>query len=191
MSEFQALGDLFAHLLGARLAHLLFEILDRIRKIDLAEDVADGLGAHSDAEGVCTVLFFGFAQFHFGQQLTALHRSVAWVDDHVVLVIDHALQRACGHIEHEADAAWHALVEPDVRDGHCELDVAHALTTHAAQGDLDAAAIADHALVLDALVFSASTLPVLGRTEDSLTEKAALFRFECAVVDRFGVFHFP
>ena len=34
-----------------------------------------------------------------------LERGLARVDDHVVLVVDDALERAGGHVEHEAEAA--------------------------------------------------------------------------------------
>jgi hypothetical protein len=124
------------------------------------ERVADGLGTHlGDAEGVGAVLSMA-SRIRFGEELAALERGVARIDDHVVLVVDHALQRTGGHVEHEADAGRHALVEPDVRHRHGELDVAHALATHAGEGDLDAAAVADDALVLDALVLAAGALPV-------------------------------
>ena len=72
---------------------------------------------------------------------------------------------------------------------HGQFDVAHALAAHAAEGDLDAAAVADHALVLDALVLAASTLPVAGGSEDPLAEKAALLGLEGPVVDGFRVLH--
>ena len=51
----------------------------------------------------------------------------------------------------------------------------------------DAAAVADDALVLDALVLSAGALPVTGRTEDPLAEETALLRLERAVVDRLRI----
>ncbi len=67
--------------------------------------------------------------------------------------------------------------------------MAHALAPDAGKGDFDAAAIADNAAVLDALVFAAGALPVLDRTEDAFAEETALFGFESAVVDRFRVLH--
>ena len=91
LAELEALGELLADLLGARLGHRLFEFLGHIRQVELGEDVTDGLGTHADAEGVCTVLLFGFTKIDFGQELTALKRGAAWIDDHVVFVIDHAL----------------------------------------------------------------------------------------------------
>ena len=68
-----------------------------------------------------------------------------------------------------------------------KLDVAHALAADAAQGDFDAAAVADDALVLDALVFAAGAFPVTGWPEDALAEETALLGLESPVVDRFRI----
>src|SRR5204863_7777560 len=87
------------------------------------------------------------------------------------------------HVEQVADARRDALEEPDVAHGCGEVDVAHALAAHLGPRDLDAAALADDALVADALVLAAVALPVLGRTEDALAEEAVLLRLERAVVD--------
>src|SRR5262249_36939055 len=108
----------------------------------------------------------------------------------VVLVIDDPLQLARAHVEHEAETRRHTLVKPNVRNGHGKFDVSHPFATHASEGNFDAAAIADHALVLDSLVFSAGALPVPGRTENAFAEQAALFRLEGAVVDCLRVFDF-
>ena len=89
-----------------------------------------------------------------------LQRRLARIDDDVILVIDDALELAGGHVEHEADARRHAFEEPDVRDRHGQFDVAHAFAAHARERHFDAATIADDALVLDALVFSAGAFPV-------------------------------
>lgn len=67
----------------------------------------------------------------------------------------------------------------------------HALTPHTGERDLDAASITHDPLVLDPLVFSTGTLPILSGTEDALAEETALFRFKGTIVDRLGVFHFP
>ena len=66
--------------------------------------------------------------------------------------------------------------------------MAHALATDAGEGDFHAASIANHALVLNALVFATGAFPVPSRTKDALTEKATLFWFEGPIVDRFRVF---
>src|SRR6185437_5327477 len=53
----------------------------------------------------------------------------------------------------------------------------------------DAAPVADHAAIADALVLAAMAFPVLDRTEDALAEQAVLFGLERAVVDGFGLGH--
>src|SRR5207248_2766374 len=87
------------------------------------------------------------------------------------------------HVEQVADPARDALEEPDVRHGRGQVDVAHALTADLRTSDLDAAALADDALVTDPLVLAAVALPVLRRTEDALAEEPVLLGLQCAVVD--------
>src|ERR671932_88529 len=87
------------------------------------------------------------------------------------------------HVEQVADAARDALEEPDVADRRGEVDVAHPLTSDLGPRDLDAAALADDALVADALVLAAVALPVLGGTEDALAEESVLLGLQRPVVD--------
>src|SRR6267143_2124252 len=61
--------------------------------------------------------------------------------------------------------------------------MAHALAAHLGAGHLDAALVADDALVAVALVLSAVAFPVPRRTEDALAEKTVALRAERAVVD--------
>src|SRR5438552_3820397 len=98
--------------------------------------------------------------------------------------VEHLLELARGDVEQVADAARHALEEPDVRDGRGEVDVAHALAAHLLPRHLDAAALADDALVADALVLAAVPLPVLRRAENALAEETVTLGLERAVVDR-------
>ena len=187
LRELEALGELLADLLGARVPHRLFEFLLVLGEIDGGEELTNRIGTHPSGEGL-TVLLDGFAVLHFGQELTLGQRGLAGVNDEVVLIIDDALKLASAHVEHEADARRHALVEPDVRDRHGQFDVTHAFAAHAGERDFDAATVADDALVFDALVFSAGALPVPGGTKDALAEKAPLLGLEGPVVDRLGVF---
>src|SRR5256885_13344962 len=69
-------------------------------------------------------------------------------------------------------------------DRRGELDVAHALAAHARQRHLDAALLADDALVLHALVLAAQALVVLDRPEDTRAEQPVALGLEGAVVDR-------
>src|SRR6202042_2225016 len=105
-------------------------------------------------------------------------------DDHGRGEVQDLLELLGSDVEQVPDAARHALEEPDVRDGSGQVDVAHALTANLLPRHLDAAALADDALVADALVLAAVALPVLGRTEDALAEEAVALGLERAVVDR-------
>src|SRR5687767_10683987 len=71
-----------------------------------------------------------------------------------------------------------------------ELDMAHALATHLRQRDLDAAFLADDALVLHSLVLAAQAFIVLDRTEDARAEEPVPFRLEGTVVDGLGLLDF-
>src|SRR5262249_42571455 len=97
--------------------------------------------------------------------------------------VEHLLELAGRDVQQVADAARHALEEPDVRDGRGEVDVSHALAAHLLPRHLDAAALADDALVADALVLAAVALPVAGRPEDALAEEAVPLGLQRAVVD--------
>src|SRR6185437_1331087 len=92
-------------------------------------------------------------------------------------------------VEEVAHRTGQGLEEPDVGNGDGELDVAHALAAHLAEGHFDAAPVADHAAIADALVLAAMAFPVLDRTEDALAEQAVLLRLERAIVDGFGLGH--
>src|SRR5439155_6469125 len=119
-----------------------------------------------------------------------LEGGVAGVDDDVVLEVDDLFQAGRLHIEQGAQAAGHGLEEPDVHDGGGQLDVAHAFAADAGVGDLDAAAVADHALVLHAAVLAAGALPVFFGSEDAFAEQAVFFGAVGTVVDGFGFFDF-
>jgi hypothetical protein len=74
-----------------------------------------------------------------------------------------------------------------VGDRSGQLDMAHALAADLRDGDLDAALLADDALVLHALVLAAQALVILDRTEDARAEQAVTLGLERAVVDRLGL----
>ena len=107
--------------------------------------------------------------------------------DDVLGEVEDALQVARADVEEDAEAAGRALEVPDVADGAGQLDVAHALAAHLGARDLDAALVADDALVADALVLAAVALPVPRGTEDALVEEAVLLRAQGAVVDGLGL----
>ena len=117
----------------------------------------------------------------------ALARLLVDVGDDVQREVQDALQVARADVEQDAETARRALEVPDVADRAGQLDVAHALAADLRARDLDAALVADDALVADPLVLAAVALPVLGRTEDALVEQAILLRLERPVVDGLGL----
>src|SRR6266581_7025822 len=68
--------------------------------------------------------------------------------------------------------------------------MSHSFPANAGERDFDNAAGANHALMFDALVFSARTLPIARWTKNSLAEKPALLRFKRAVIDCLRIFDF-
>src|SRR5207302_10940011 len=105
------------------------------------------------------------------------------------LEINVLLEVAGLQVPQRAQARRQGLEEPDVHDGRGQVDVPHALAANARVRDLDAAAVADDALVLRALVLAARALPVALGAEDALAEQAVLFRAVGAVVDRLRLLH--
>ena len=71
-----------------------------------------------------------------------------------------------------------------------QLDVAHALATHLGQRDLDAALLAHHAAMLEALVLTAQAFVVADGAEDLGAKQSLALRLERAVVDRLRLFDF-
>ena len=109
------------------------------------------------------------------------------IEHDVGFEIQDALEILQRHVEQKPDARGQRLQEPDMRDRRGERDVAHALAPHARQRHLDAALLADDALVLHALVLAAQALVVLDRPEDARAEQAVTLGLERAVVDRLGL----
>jgi hypothetical protein len=122
--------------------------------------------------------------------LHAIQRRHARIDDDEAFEVQHALDVAQRHVEHHAQARRQRLEEPDVRGRRGQLDVAHALATHLGQRDFDAALLADHTAVLEALVLAAQALVVLDRAEDLGAEQTIALRLEGAVVDGFRLLDF-
>ncbi|MDT4856082.1 hypothetical protein FQZ97_904580 [compost metagenome] len=74
--------------------------------------------------------------------------------------------------------------------GRGQVDVTHALAAHLGLRDFNAALLADHAAVLQALVLAAQALVVLDGAEDLGAEQAVAFGLERAVVDGLGLLDF-
>src|SRR5208337_1301803 len=118
------------------------------------------------------------------EQLTVLERRQARIEHDVGLEIEDPLEVLQRHVEQKADPRGQRLQKPDVGDRGGERDVAHALAAHARQRHLDAALLADDALVLHALVLATQALVVLDRPEDAGAEQAVALGLERAIVDR-------
>jgi hypothetical protein len=71
-----------------------------------------------------------------------------------------------------------------------QLNVAHPLAANLGLNDLDPALFANHTTVLHPFVFAAVAFIVFDRTEYSGAEKPVSLGLECAVIYRFGFFHF-
>src|SRR3954453_6394496 len=65
--------------------------------------------------------------------------------------------------------------------------MAHALTADFRDSNLDAALLADNALIFHALVLAAQAFVILDRTEDARAEQAVTLGLERAEVDRLGL----
>ena len=156
-------------------------------EIERLEHLADRLGPDGGGEAVLPELLLRLEVLVLGQQLTVLERRQARLQHDVVFEIENALEILERHVEQQADAARQRLQEPDVRDRRRELDVAHALAPHPRQRHLDAALLADDALVLHALVLAAQALVVLDRPEDARAEQPVALGLEGAVVDGLGL----
>src|SRR5439155_14347148 len=114
-----------------------------------------------------------------------LARVLVNASDDVEGEVEDALEVARADIEEDPEPARRPLEVPDVADRRGQLDVAHALAADLGASDLDAALVAEDALVADPLVLAAVTLPVLRGTEDALVEEAVLLGLEGPVVDGF------
>ena len=182
----QTLQD--AHpLLAGGLLHLSRQLGAELVEVDLLQQVLNGLSAHCSLELV-TVALPHLAVLFLSQQLLLFQRGQAGVGDDIACKVQHLLQQAGADVQHQADAAGDALEIPDMAHRSGQLDVAHALTADLGLGDLDAAAVADLALVADALILAAVALPVLGRSKNALAVQAVTLRLQGAVVDGFGLF---
>src|SRR5439155_2265952 len=130
------------------------------------------------------IAFPRFAKIFLGQELPLFKRRLAGVDDDVILEINDLFQAGGLHVEQGPEAAGHGLEEPDVNDRGRQLDVAHALAADTTVRHLDAAAVANHPLILHAPVFAAGALPVLFRAENALAEESVFLGTIGPIIDR-------
>src|SRR5687767_5145651 len=188
----KALQHLLLAMLRAFVHQTRAQIVGNLVDVDALEKLAHRRGSDVGVEGVIALvpcLRFQLEIPILVEQLVLGYFLLARLDDDVVRVVDDLLEVAEREVHEVPHGTRKSLEEPDVGDGYGELDVAHALAPNASKSHLDAAAIADHTAITDALVFAAVAFPVLYRTEDPLAEEAVLLRLERAVVDRLGLEH--
>src|SRR5881409_3391156 len=136
------------------------EFFRNLVDVDPLQQLADGRRADVGEECVVAFVLGLLLQVEervLVEKLVGLYFLLARLDDDVVRVIDDLLEVTQREIDEISHRARQRLKEPDMGDGYGELDVTHALATDAAQGDFDAAAIADHSTVTNSLVFAAVT----------------------------------
>ncbi len=189
LHDFQAVDQVFLLLFGVGLHQIDAQFVRQGDQVQAHQQFPDRFGAHVRFEGAVAPLIAGFAEFLFREQLLAFQVGILGVDHHVVLEIDDFFQAGGFHVQQVAQAAGHGLEEPDVDHGGGQFDVPHPLAAHAGMGDFDAAAVADHALVLHAAVLAAGAFPVLFGAENPLAEQAVLLRTVGPVVDGFRLLH--
>jgi len=184
LDDLQPVDEILLLLLGVGGGQILAQFLGQRDEVQAKEQLADRLRPHVGLEAAFAMSGACLAILLLGEQLLLLQRRVLGIEDDVVLEIDHLLQAAGLHVEQGAEPARHRLEEPDVDHRGRELDVPHPLAPHPAVGDLHAAAVADHPLVLHPPVLAAGALPVLLGAEDLLAHQAVLLGTVGAVVDR-------
>ena len=189
LDDLEAVDQVLLFLFGVGFDEFLAQLLGELHQIQTDQQLADGFRPHVGLEAPFAPLLACRAEFFLGQQLLPLEVRVSRVDHNVVLEVDHLFQAGGLHVQQVPQAAGHGLEEPDVDHRRRQFDMPHPLAADARVGDLDAAAIADHALVFHAAILAAGAFPVLFRAEDAFAEQAVLFGPVGAVVDRFGLLH--
>src|SRR5260370_203642 len=190
VDDFERVEQPLVGMLGRRGDDLRAQLFGRLVDVEFAQQIANGRRADVGREGAIAFFLRLRAQrevFVLVQQLALFDLMLARLDDDVVGVIDDLLEVTERDVEQVANRTGEGIEEPDMGNGYGELDVPHALAAHLRQGHFDAASIADHPTIADALVLAAMAFPVLDGTEDALAEQAVLFRFERPVVDGLGL----
>ena len=183
----QALGVLLDLDFGA--GQVAAQLLDRQVDVDGFEQILDAFGAHLGDELVAVFLALGVVVV-LGHDAELLQRGHARVGHHVGFKVQHAFDVAQRHVQHQAQARWQRLQEPDVGARRGQVDVAHALAAHLGLRDFHAALLADHTAVLQALVLAAQAFVVLDGTKNLGAEQAVTLGLERTVVDGLGLLHF-
>ncbi len=186
----QALDELLA-LFALGLLQLFLDVFVFGLQVHVLQQALDGFRTSLRREARGAVNGEVFPVFPLRQHLLVGQAGVLGIRDDVADEVYDFLQLFRCHIQQQRHPGRNAAQIPDVGNGSRQMNVAHAFTPHAALGDLHTAAVADHTLETDFLVFAAGTFPVLGGTEDALAEQTVFFRFLRTVVDGFRLGHFP
>jgi hypothetical protein len=191
IDDLEALGGLELFDLRRLGAHHETQLVAELFDIHAAQQFLDRLGAHLGHEDIA-VLAAQLAIALFGEQLFLVEDGgqIAWIDRHIRLEVEDALEVTKRDVEKVSDARRQALEEPDVRDGRGQLDVSHPLAADFGLRHFDAALVADHSAMLHAFVLAAEAFPIGDRAENLGAEEAVAFRFEGAVVDRLRLRYF-
>ena len=180
--------DQFFMLLALCIFHGFLDGLVFLFKVDILQQGQRSLCTGLGHKAARTVDGHIFTVFLFRQYLLVFQLRIARIGNDPGDEVDDFLQLLRCDIQQQRHTGRNAAQIPDVRDRRSQLDVSHTFTAHRRLGDLDAAAIADHAFIANLFILSAVTFPVLARTEDALTEQTVPFRFLRTVVDRFRLF---
>ena len=185
--QLQALGVLLDLDFGA--GQIVAQALDLDVDVDAFEQILDAFSAHLGGELIVAVLELLGVVVVLGHDAELLQRSHAGVGHHIGFEVQHALDVAQRHVQHQTQARRQGLQEPDVGARCSQVDVAHALTAHLGLGHFHAALLADHAAVLQTLVLAAQALVVLDRAKDLGAEQTIALGLERTVVDGLGLLH--
>jgi len=99
--DLQALGVLLDLELGAR--HVVADLVDLDIQVHLFEQTLDAFGAHQGLEFITVLLLLGL-EVVLGHDRELLQRRHARVDNHIGFEVQHALDIAQRHVEHQAQA---------------------------------------------------------------------------------------
>ena len=187
--QLQTLGQFLDLGFGVGLRNLFTQAANLVLQVDSVQQFADSFGTHAGIE-IVAELFQRFEVLLVVQQLTFFKSGHAWIDNDIALEVENAFDITQGHVHQQADTGRQRFQEPDVGNRRSQFDVRHALTTNLGQCNFNAALLADHTTVLQALVLTAQALVILYRAKDLGAEQAVTLRFERTVVDGFRLFNF-
>ncbi len=163
------------------------------------EEVEDCLGTHFCGKGISAVFFDRIVIFLLGEELL-FHETgfiltevygvgLTGIGYDIFCKVEDFFEPFLGDFKNLSDTGRCALEVPDMGNGRGKFNMTHTFAADFCAGYLDAAAVTDLTLEADFLKFTAVAFPILCRSEDSFTEKTALFRLLCTIVDGFGTFH--